>query len=233
MSVLRASCILVLVTSSAGWARASEANSPRPNSTQAAANTIRIPLGGAYVSGGALVAIVRTFGVVTSDLRTIAHNRRVGGVANSYHLRGQAIDVARKVGVTHLQIQHALTRAGYRLIESLDEGDHSHFAFAQDETVRASSLALPIVNEPGPPMDEAKSAGRSVPPLLIADNHGTLEATGFVIQRPGRAWLQASTASSSWTAAGSSTKVPASASPRRPVSSAASSSAGSRPDDRR
>jgi hypothetical protein len=68
-------------------------------------------------------------GRVTSMRRSAERNRRVGGVANSYHLRGRAIDIARKPGVTHAQIAAALRSAGYQLIESLDEGDHSHFAF--------------------------------------------------------------------------------------------------------
>jgi hypothetical protein len=68
-------------------------------------------------------------GRVTSMRRSVEHNRRVGGVANSYHLSGRAIDIARRPGVSHAQIAAALRSAGYHLIESLDEGDHSHFAF--------------------------------------------------------------------------------------------------------
>ena len=68
-------------------------------------------------------------GRVTSMRRSVAHNRRVGGVANSYHLSGRAIDIARRPGVSHAQIAAALRSAGYHLVESLDEGDHSHFAF--------------------------------------------------------------------------------------------------------
>jgi hypothetical protein len=69
------------------------------------------------------------WGQVTSTFRTAAHNRDVGGVANSYHLKGRAIDIARRPGVSHGQIAAAYRGAGYALIESLDEGDHSHFAF--------------------------------------------------------------------------------------------------------
>ena len=69
------------------------------------------------------------WGQVTSTYRTAAHNRDVGGVANSYHLRGRAIDIARRPGVSHGQIAAAYRSAGYALVESLDEGDHSHFAF--------------------------------------------------------------------------------------------------------
>jgi hypothetical protein len=69
------------------------------------------------------------WGRVTSTYRSPAHNRRVGGVRNSFHLIGRAIDIARRPGVTHAQIAAAYRNAGYRLIESLDEGDHSHIAF--------------------------------------------------------------------------------------------------------
>jgi hypothetical protein len=69
------------------------------------------------------------WGRVTSTYRSPAHNRRVGGVANSYHLSNRAIDIARRPGVSHWQIAAAYRNAGYSLAESLDEGDHSHFAF--------------------------------------------------------------------------------------------------------
>lgn len=70
------------------------------------------------------------FGEVTSTVRSPKHNKRVGGVKNSYHLSGRAIDVARAKGVKHSDIEKAYKSAGYKIIESLDEGDHSHFAFA-------------------------------------------------------------------------------------------------------
>lgn len=82
--------------------------------------------------GGSINAAARIgaqWGRVTSTLRSVAHNRAVGGVPNSYHLRGRAIDIARRPGVSHGQIAAAFKNAGYRLVESLDEGDHSHFAF--------------------------------------------------------------------------------------------------------
>ena len=69
------------------------------------------------------------WGQVTSTYRSPEHNRRVGGVANSYHLRNRAIDIARRPGVTHGQIVAAYRAAGFSLAEALDEGDHTHIAF--------------------------------------------------------------------------------------------------------
>ena len=90
------------------------------DSAWAAVEAIFVPLRG----------IGSSWGRVTSTYRSPQHNRRVGGVRNSWHMHGRAIDIARKPGVSHSQIAAAFRNAGYRLIESLDEGDHSHFAFA-------------------------------------------------------------------------------------------------------
>jgi len=87
------------------------------------------PGGGRPVDMGSVRQIGANWGQVTSTYRSPEHNRAVGGVANSYHLRGRAIDIARRPGVSHWQIAAAYRAAGYALAESLDEGDHSHFAF--------------------------------------------------------------------------------------------------------
>jgi hypothetical protein len=69
----------------------------------------------------------------------------VGGVRNSWHLRGRAIAIARRTGVSHAAIAAAFRAAGYTLIESLDEGDHSHFAFGGARSSRPDSPALNAV----------------------------------------------------------------------------------------
>ena len=120
------------------------------------------PPAGDAASAARLAAV---FGTVTSIHRTVERNRLVGGVPNSYHLSGRAIDVARKPGVTHAQIAATLRNAGYNLVESLDEGDHSHFAFASATALQSSA--------PVPATAAAKAKPKPESPLL-ADNHGTL-----------------------------------------------------------
>lgn len=84
---------------------------------------------GAAVDMAEVSRLGARWGQVTSTYRSPAHNRRVGGVANSYHLRNRAIDIARRPGVSHSQIVAAYRAAGYSLAEALDEGDHTHIAF--------------------------------------------------------------------------------------------------------
>jgi Peptidase M15 len=124
-----------------------------------------VAVGGDTGSAARLAAV---FGTVTSVHRTVERNRLVGGVPNSYHLAGRAIDIARRPGVTHDQIATALRRAGYNLVESLDEGDHSHFAFAS-----ASANAHVAALAPGRPGKTIDTKPKVEHPVL-ADNHGTL-----------------------------------------------------------
>ena len=83
-------------------------------------------------------ALGRQWGRVTSTYRSPEHNRRVGGVRNSFHIAGRAIDIGRRPGVSHSAIEAAFRRAGFWLVESLDEGDHSHFAFGFGPGTRTS-----------------------------------------------------------------------------------------------
>jgi hypothetical protein len=110
--------------------------------------------------------LISAYGVITSTFRTLAHNKAVGGVADSYHLLGRAIDIVRRPGVTHQQIETALKRAGYHLVESLDEQNHSHFAFAAVPVLFAASVTAAPSDPPAPPPKPL--------PLVAADEHGTL-----------------------------------------------------------
>jgi hypothetical protein len=110
--------------------------------------------------------LISAYGVITSTFRTVAHNKAVGGVPDSYHLLGRAIDIVRRPGVTHQQIEAALKRAGYHLVESLDEQNHSHFAFAAVPVLGAGSVAIAATTTPTPPPKPL--------PRVAADEHGTL-----------------------------------------------------------
>ncbi len=127
------------------------------------AGVLAVPVAGDAASAARLAAV---FGTVTSIHRTAERNRLVGGVPNSFHLSGRAIDIARKPGVTHAQIAATLRLAGYNLIESLDEGDHSHFAFSSATALPGSAPILAT---------EAAAASKPKPERrLLADSHGTL-----------------------------------------------------------
>ena len=101
------------------------------------------------VDMGSVKQIGSHWGQVTSTYRSPEHNRRVGGVANSYHLRGKAIDIARRPGVSHWQIAAAYRNAGYLLAESLDEGDQSHFAFGAPKQRARRAEAQMVAVKPG------------------------------------------------------------------------------------
>ena len=88
----------------------------------------------------AAATIGSKWGSVTSTFRTRQHNYLVGGARNSFHLTGRAIDIARRPGVRHADIEASYRNAGFVLIESLDEGDHSHFAFGAMRSDAANVL---------------------------------------------------------------------------------------------
>jgi peptidase M15-like protein len=119
--------ITSVVTNSTSKALLASSGLPSPLSSLAPLRS------GVNLRGGvnlrAAASLGAQWGRVTSTIRSVAHNREVGGVSNSWHLSGRAIDIARRPGVTHAMIAAAFRNAGYDLIESLDEGDHSHFAF--------------------------------------------------------------------------------------------------------
>jgi hypothetical protein len=62
---------------------------------------------------------------VTSTLRSPARNRAVGGVANSYHLTGQARDSVPPPGMSMGEYARRLQAANPHL-QVINEGDHVH-----------------------------------------------------------------------------------------------------------
>ena len=62
---------------------------------------------------------------VTSTFRSPAHNKRVGGVPNSYHLKGLARDSVPPAGMNMLAYYETLRRLNPNL-DVINEGDHVH-----------------------------------------------------------------------------------------------------------
>ena len=58
-------------------------------------------------------------------MRSPAHNRAVGGVANSYHLRGMARDSVPPPGMSMGQYAAELRRLNPNM-DVINEGDHVH-----------------------------------------------------------------------------------------------------------
>lgn len=120
--------VTTVVTNSTSKALLVASNSAPVRATNTLYSSLS-PAMGSSVNLRAVAGLGSQWGRVTSTIRSVAHNRAVGGVRNSWHLSGRAIDIARRPGVTHSQIAASFRNAGYYLVESLDEGDHSHFAF--------------------------------------------------------------------------------------------------------
>ena len=119
------------------------------------------------------VRVASAYGVVTSTFRSAQHNEAVGGVPNSFHLQGRALDVARHKGVTHQMVTVALRSAGLTLVEAIDEGDHSHFAFAIEASGKGSPARLVRSLPASPPFPIPSGDLRK---SLLADEHGVLRA---------------------------------------------------------
>jgi hypothetical protein len=78
--------------------------------------------------------------------------------------------------VSHAKVAAVLRAAGYNLIESLDEGDHSHFAFGPVVDPRGSRTlkgTVTAANAQPAAVQAAVTPPREVK-QLAADYHGTL-----------------------------------------------------------
>lgn len=137
-----ASISMIMVLAMASTEASSRTASHEPELTKASRFLVQ-PIGASHFTLNAAAALGSHWGTVTSTTRTWEHNRLVGGVANSFHLIGRAIDVARRPGVRHADIAASFRNAGFILIESLDEGDHSHFAFGGIRFGAANVLRVP------------------------------------------------------------------------------------------
>ncbi len=66
---------------------------------------------------------------ITSGARTPQHNAEVGGVPDSQHLSGNAVDFVLPKGTTFQQVKDTIAAHGLPASELIDEGTHIHWAW--------------------------------------------------------------------------------------------------------
>jgi len=108
-------------------------------------------VGGDAANVPALVQSIIPGARLTSGLRTPDQNERAGGARNSFHLRGQAVDIAPPAGMNLNEFRQQLAAQGVDIAELIDEGDHWHLAWngggqapniGRGETVQAGPRVL-------------------------------------------------------------------------------------------
>ena len=91
---------------------------------------------------------------VTSTIRTPDRNQRVGGVPNSRHLSGNAIDLTPEPGETTAQLAARLKRRG---LEAIDEGDHVHVEWGDGQTEGGAKVVARGATKPQDPLKDLQA----------------------------------------------------------------------------
>ncbi len=121
----------------------------------------------AFTSAQADQALTGIGARITSGARTPEQNRKVGGAANSDHLRDQARDIALGPGITKESIRAAIEGAGGRVKQILgpgDKGHDDHFHVAWDGDGGDALPAARVAPDPSaPPMRPVEAPEQDVP----------------------------------------------------------------------
>jgi len=133
-------------------------NTPLPPQYDAAGRPLRTPgivpeqSSGDFLSG---VSQAAPDAHVTSGFRTPQHNAEVGGVPNSKHLTGRAVDLVPRRGETMAQL-YARVR-GVPGVKAIPEGDHVHVQ-AQGGPAAPQADGGPEIVRPAQPKPMARPA---------------------------------------------------------------------------
>lgn len=108
---------------------------------------------------------------ITSGQRTPGHNAAVGGVPDSQHLDGSAVDFTLPPGKTFADVQAAFTQSGLPASELINEGNHVHWAWGAKPQKQAANggALLPEL----PPGQAAYAGGQAKD---AADRHDSTVA---------------------------------------------------------
>ncbi len=83
----------------------------------------------------------------TSGQRTPEHNAEVGGVPNSQHIPGQALDFVLPKGMTFDQVKTNLQLGRFKATELINEGDHIHVAWGNKSGTPVSQAAQGYISQ--------------------------------------------------------------------------------------
>ncbi len=97
---------------------------------------------------GALIPSLFPGSTITSQYRTPEHNAAVGGVPNSLHTMGEAVDFKPPAGTTLPQIRAALESRGLPISELIDEGTHVHWGWGAKGGQGANQVASVSLGSP-------------------------------------------------------------------------------------
>ena len=73
---------------------------------------------------------------INSGYRTVSHNKKVGGVTNSSHIKGYAVDISTPSGKNQIAIIKALRKAGFKRF-----GVYNNFVHTDNDPTKTQFVA--------------------------------------------------------------------------------------------
>lgn len=109
-------------------------NAPQAQPTQQPSALFGQPIGESIVKG------LFPGAAITSGQRNPGYNAQVGGVPNSQHIPGNAVDFVLPPGKTFADVQRAFQASGLPASELINEGSHIHWGWGDKPQSQASAM---------------------------------------------------------------------------------------------